>query len=1193
MKKKIDNRIRTLIENNVKKNHRSFFVIVGDRGKDQVVNLHYILSHAAIRPRPTVLWCYKKELALSSHKKKRMKQIKRMALKGLVDKESDNPFELFMSSTQIRWCYYAETHQILGQTFGMCVLQDFESITPNLLARTIETVEGGGIVVLLLQTMTSLRQLYTMTMEAHQRFKTHSHNDLVPRFNERFILSLAACKSCLVVDDELNILPLSNHMLTLRPIGERKKMREREFEAMMLGRKPQSNSKANAGEREGKISEGEEGEEEETEESIAEKEKMEKEAVMREAEELTSEWSGAKAVAAVLGRLLPLAKTADQCSVLNQMLRSLAFSPVGAGAAVQSSETAASPPITVSVTAPRGRGKSAALGLAIAGGVCLGYSSVVVSAPSPENVSTVFEFVMKGLAALDYAEHTDFEARRSTLASQMKCVVEIHVTKTHRQRIFYVGPGALNTVAAGQDLVVIDEAAAIPLPLLKSVLLGSADSKRGRSLSERAAGGTGRDSVGDRGSGVVIVSSTISGYEGTGRSLSLKLMRELRRISVPNPQLAAALSRPSLRESGKKAGKEEDAKHKPSQQQQSQQVTQARSLVELELSAPIRYSMGDDVESWLNSLLCLSAAYPGASAGGASSLAVPSASLAFPPSHLAILSDPPSPAECSLYQLNRDTLFSFHRGSELFLQQLVSLFVSSHYRNSPNDLLLMADAPAHPLFVLLPPISKTANTIPFIITAVQIAYEGSISRDIVLSSLARGQRASGDMIPWTISNQYQDPAFAELSGARIIRIATQPQLQGMGYGLRTVELLRKWMEQNVASDESASITANRDIEATASIVQQTEQDDSSSDDDEDDEDDDEGEKLGQKKRMKKADGTSVDASSSSSSGSSDASTQLYTEQLLPRPTLPPLLLPLFGSSSSSSSETVAHPPRLQWLGTAHGLTLPLLSFWLKTGMIPLHIRQTPNEQTGEHSCVMLMSLRHRVSHKRKGNKKTKGKKKSRKSSKSSSSADHSMNDSSDEQSDEEDEEDEDEDEDNIQSNWLEAYSADFTSRLCTLLSFSFSSFSTALALSLVDPKKQLVGLLQRRSDANKEKANRNDEKVQAAWESAFAASFPRLSAKTLPLHLSDYDMKRLESYGKDLVDFHLVMDVIPTLAALFFTRRFRCEATLIQQSLLVAIGLQRKGIDELAEELTLPVETLLVQLQKLIRKVYSALHELK
>jgi hypothetical protein len=36
MRKKLDNRIPTLITNNVKKNHRSFIVLVGDKGRDQV-----------------------------------------------------------------------------------------------------------------------------------------------------------------------------------------------------------------------------------------------------------------------------------------------------------------------------------------------------------------------------------------------------------------------------------------------------------------------------------------------------------------------------------------------------------------------------------------------------------------------------------------------------------------------------------------------------------------------------------------------------------------------------------------------------------------------------------------------------------------------------------------------------------------------------------------------------------------------------------------------------------------------------------------------------------------------------------------------------------------------------------------------------------------------------------------------------
>ena len=36
MRKQLDNRIPILINNNVKKNHRSFIVLVGDRGRDQV-----------------------------------------------------------------------------------------------------------------------------------------------------------------------------------------------------------------------------------------------------------------------------------------------------------------------------------------------------------------------------------------------------------------------------------------------------------------------------------------------------------------------------------------------------------------------------------------------------------------------------------------------------------------------------------------------------------------------------------------------------------------------------------------------------------------------------------------------------------------------------------------------------------------------------------------------------------------------------------------------------------------------------------------------------------------------------------------------------------------------------------------------------------------------------------------------------
>lgn len=56
--------------------------------------------------------------------------------------------------------------------------QDFEALTPNLLARTVETVEGGGLVVLLVSNLKSLTQLYTLTMDVHARLRTEAHQDV-------------------------------------------------------------------------------------------------------------------------------------------------------------------------------------------------------------------------------------------------------------------------------------------------------------------------------------------------------------------------------------------------------------------------------------------------------------------------------------------------------------------------------------------------------------------------------------------------------------------------------------------------------------------------------------------------------------------------------------------------------------------------------------------------------------------------------------------------------------------------------------------------------------------------------------------------------------------------------------------------------------------------------------------------------
>ena len=57
-----------------------------------------------------------------SHRKKRMKQMQKKIKAGTLDVK-DDPFELFIAATNIRYCYYSETHKILGNTYGMCILQ--------------------------------------------------------------------------------------------------------------------------------------------------------------------------------------------------------------------------------------------------------------------------------------------------------------------------------------------------------------------------------------------------------------------------------------------------------------------------------------------------------------------------------------------------------------------------------------------------------------------------------------------------------------------------------------------------------------------------------------------------------------------------------------------------------------------------------------------------------------------------------------------------------------------------------------------------------------------------------------------------------------------------------------------------------------------------------------------------------------
>lgn len=185
-----------------------------------------------------------------------------------------------------------------------------------------------------------------------------------------------------------------------------------------------------------------------------------------------------------IGDLVALCKTFDQASSVMQIVDNISERSLKS---------------TVSLTAGRGRGKSAALGISLASAIVYGFSNIFVTAPSPENLGTVFEFLFKGLDALNYKEHQDYDILQSTNPDFNHAVVRVNVFKNHRQTIQYIHPQDSAQLTQA-ELLVVDEAAAIPITLVKQML----------------------------GPYMVVLSSTIHGYEGTGRSLSLKLLQSLR-----------------------------------------------------------------------------------------------------------------------------------------------------------------------------------------------------------------------------------------------------------------------------------------------------------------------------------------------------------------------------------------------------------------------------------------------------------------------------------------------------------------------------------------------------------------------------------------------------------------------------------------------------------------------------------------
>lgn len=175
------------------------------------------------------------------------------------------------------------------------------------------------------------------------------------------------------------------------------------------------------------------------------------------------------------------------------------------------------------------------------------------------------------------------------------------------------------------------------------------------------------------------------------------------------------------------------------------------NLYRFELKEPIRYAPGDPVEEWLYEALLLDAEPADIDAVAASKIRT---------------------EECRYEKPDLDCWFE---RDEEKLREFIGIYVLAHYRNRPDDLVILGDAPHHSARAMA---AKSGE----IVGALHVAEEGRMTDDLINLVLS-GNPPSGNLIPSCIVKYYPPyREFARLKGLRVVRIAVHPELIDRGIG---------------------------------------------------------------------------------------------------------------------------------------------------------------------------------------------------------------------------------------------------------------------------------------------------------------------------------------------------------------------------------------------------------------------------
>ncbi|CAN0188874.1 unnamed protein product [Discosporangium mesarthrocarpum] len=94
----------------------------------------------------------------------------------------------------------------------------------------------------------------------------------------------------------------------------------------------------------------------------------------------------------------------------------------------------------------------------------------------------------------------------------------------------------------------------------------------------------------------------------------------------------------------------------------------------------------------------------------------------------------------------------------------------------------------------------------------------------------------------------------------------------------------------------------------------------------------------------------------------------------------------------------------------------------------------------------------------------------------------------------------------------------------------------------------------------------------------------------LSLYCLPHDLKRLDMYSRNLVDYHLITDLLPLLCRLFFLGRMPdVHMSHLQEAILIGMGVQHRSVTDLSKELQLPDNQVLALFNKAVRKLSNSL----